>query len=217
MVPASERTCHHFGLRPTYKWDVDASSFRLAESNAPRSNATVGLSSMAPIELPHALQKARLDQSEDRQAVGAPPGPTHATRSLGNSTQATVKAPVWRWHSLQEQVCGVDAGAAATKRMCPHRQPPSYIFFPAMANTQPCLCLCRCGILAASVGWRRRTGVKSEPEAYGSRCHQIATYRPCRRVTADTRLTDVIWVRALVHFERHALIHRDPETSTRSD
>lgn len=84
-------------------------------------------------------------------------------------------------------------------------------------NIQPSLCLCRCGILAASVGWRRRTGMKCEPEAYGSRCHQIAPYRPCRRVTAVTRLTDVIWARALEHVERHALIHRDPETSTRSD
>jgi hypothetical protein len=80
---------------------------------------------MAPMELPQTLQKARLDQSEDRQVVGAPPGPIHSTLALGNSTHATVNAPVWRWHILQEQVCGFDTGAVATKRMLPHRQPPS--------------------------------------------------------------------------------------------
>jgi hypothetical protein len=80
---------------------------------------------MAPIELPQALQKARLDQPEDRQVVGAPLGPFHSTLSFRNSTQATVNAPVWRWHILQEQVCGFDTGAVATKRMFPQRQPPS--------------------------------------------------------------------------------------------
>jgi hypothetical protein len=46
----------------------------------------VGLSSMAPIELPHTGQKARVDQSEERQVLGMPPDPTHWTLDCGNST-----------------------------------------------------------------------------------------------------------------------------------
>ena len=100
------------------------SSLRLGESKLPTRSATVGWSSMAPSVLPQRGQKARLDQSEERQVAGGPPGPVQATASLGNSTQAAVKAPVWRWHMRQEQVCGFRGGPLASKRMAPHRQPP---------------------------------------------------------------------------------------------
>lgn len=106
---------------------MGAKAFAFGESNAPSTNAITGLSSTAPIVLPHCGQKAREDQSEDRHVAGAPPGPVHVTWSAGNSTQATVSAPECRWHILQEQLCGLSAGAMAAKRICPHRQPPSNI------------------------------------------------------------------------------------------
>jgi hypothetical protein len=49
----------------------------LGESNVPKATAKVGLSSTAPIVLPHTEQNARLDQSDDRHLDGAPPGPVH--------------------------------------------------------------------------------------------------------------------------------------------
>jgi hypothetical protein len=74
------------------------------ESNAPSSNATVGWSSIAPMELPHTPQKARLDHAEERHAEGTPPGPVHSTLDAGKSTHAAVRDPVCRWHSLHEQL-----------------------------------------------------------------------------------------------------------------
>jgi hypothetical protein len=80
---------------------------------------------MAPMVLPQSGQKARLDRSDDRQVRGVPPGPVHSTLSRGNSTQATVSAPEWRWHILQEQVWGQLPGPVALNRMLPQRHPPS--------------------------------------------------------------------------------------------
>jgi hypothetical protein len=72
-------------------------------SKLPSNRATVGAPSRAPRELPHTAQNARLDASDDLNVLGAPPGPVQVTRSRGNSTQVAVKAPLWRWHILQEQ------------------------------------------------------------------------------------------------------------------
>lgn len=71
------------------------------------------VSSMAPNVLPQVGQKARLDVAEDRQVSGAPPGPVQSTRSRGNSAQARVGAPEWRWHMRHEQVCGQPTGPVA--------------------------------------------------------------------------------------------------------
>lgn len=79
---------------------------------------------MAPRELPQARQKARLEESEDLKVAGAPAGPVQCTWALGNSTQARVRAPLWRWHNGHEQVWGLLAGPRASKRTWPHRQPP---------------------------------------------------------------------------------------------
>ena len=84
----------------------------------------MGWSSMAPSEEPHVLQKARDEISDERQVEGSPEGPIQRTASRGNSTQLAVRLPVWRWHILQEQVCGLAAGASASKRIAPQRQPP---------------------------------------------------------------------------------------------
>jgi len=51
---------------------------------------------MAPSVLPQLGQKARLENADERQVAGGPPLPTHRTLSLGNSTQAWVRAPEWR-------------------------------------------------------------------------------------------------------------------------
>jgi hypothetical protein len=63
--------------------------------------------------LPQTGQKARLDRAEDRQVAGGPPGPVQSTLSRGNSAQASVSAPEWRWHIRQEQLCGHPAGPVA--------------------------------------------------------------------------------------------------------
>ena len=68
------------------------------------ARAITGWSSIAPIVLPHLLQKARLEKSEERQVAGVPPGPVHCTLSRGNSTHDSVSDPEWRWQSLQEHV-----------------------------------------------------------------------------------------------------------------
>jgi hypothetical protein len=72
---------------------------------------------MAPIVLPHSLQKALLDYSEERQTEGFPPGPVHCTWSLANSTHINVGDPECFWHKVQEQVCGFIAGAFAANRI----------------------------------------------------------------------------------------------------
>ncbi|KFC75598.1 hypothetical protein FG93_00619 [Bosea sp. LC85] len=84
----------------------------------------MGSSSTAPMQLPQAGQKARLEWSDERKSDGAPPGPVQVIAPLGNSTQATVNAPVWRWHMVQEHVCGFSAGPLASKRTEPQRHPP---------------------------------------------------------------------------------------------
>jgi hypothetical protein len=76
---------------------------------------------MAPSVDPHTGRKPRLKIPEERHGAGAPPGPVHATDAFGNSAQAVVSAPQWRWHILHEQVCGFSAGPFARKRMFPHR------------------------------------------------------------------------------------------------
>ena len=90
----------------------------------PKTSAITGASSTAPMVEPQVGQNARLDFSEDRHNAGAPPGPVQRTASLGNSTHATVKAPEWRWHIVQEHVWGNSAGPTASNRMLPHKQPP---------------------------------------------------------------------------------------------
>ncbi len=77
----------------------------------------LGESSMAPTVLPHVGQKARDDQSDERQVAGGPPRPVQFSAERGNSTHATVSAPEWRRHRLHEQVCGFCAGPVAVKRM----------------------------------------------------------------------------------------------------
>ena len=106
-------------------------------SKMPSTSAITGASSTAPMVEPHVGQNARLDVPEDRQRAGAPPGPVQRTASLGNSTHATVNAPEWRWHIVQEQVCGNSAGPTASNRMSPHKQPPVYVFGTALPFT-PC-------------------------------------------------------------------------------
>ena len=86
-------------------------------SKTPVTRPIVSASSTAPSVLPHLEQKARLEKSDDLQVDGAPPGPVHLTFSRGNSTQASVGAPEWRWHMVQEQVCGLQAGPFASKRI----------------------------------------------------------------------------------------------------
>ncbi len=70
---------HHFGRFETLECDFGASSWRLGESNIPKASANVGLSSIAPIVLPHTEQKARLDHSDERHVDGMPPVPIHST------------------------------------------------------------------------------------------------------------------------------------------
>jgi hypothetical protein len=89
---------------------------------------------MAPIDEPQVGQKAREEMSEERHVAGLPPGLIQRTAWLGNSAQTAVRLPVWRWHILQEQVCGLAAGASASKRIAPQRQPPVWSFFFAMIN-----------------------------------------------------------------------------------
>lgn len=79
---------------------------------------------MAPIVLPHFEQKALLEKSEDLYVSGVPPSPIHSTDALGNSTQETVSAPEWRWHILQEQVCGFCGFPVAKNLIFPHKQLP---------------------------------------------------------------------------------------------
>jgi len=57
---------------------------------------------MAPMELPHCGQKARLDAADERWVDGT--GPSQRTAARGNSIQLAVSVPVWRWQNLQEQV-----------------------------------------------------------------------------------------------------------------
>jgi hypothetical protein len=59
-------TDHHFGRFEIKECPVGASSLFRGESKAPRTNATTGASSIAPIVEPQALQKARLEKSEER-------------------------------------------------------------------------------------------------------------------------------------------------------
>jgi hypothetical protein len=76
-------------------------------SKAPVASATVGSSSIAPIVLPQLLQKALLDQEEERQVEGLPPGPTHLTFSARNSTQVRVSEPDCLRQFAQEHVWGL--------------------------------------------------------------------------------------------------------------
>jgi hypothetical protein len=87
--------------------------------------ATVGSSSMAPMVLPHVLQKARLEYEDVRQVEGLPPGPTHSTLCAGNSTQVSVRAPECRRQLSHEHVCGLPGSEVARNRMAPQMQPPS--------------------------------------------------------------------------------------------
>jgi hypothetical protein len=69
---------------------------------------------MAPIELPHFGQNARLVISDERKVDGTPPGPVQDTLSRGNSTQAVVSEPECLWHCRHEHVCGLVAGPIAS-------------------------------------------------------------------------------------------------------
>jgi hypothetical protein len=97
-------------------------------SKLPSTSAITGASSIAPSVLPHAGQKDRLEKSDDRNVDGAPPGPVHETSSRANSTQDVVSAPEWRWHILQEHVCGFVGTPTASNRIRPQRHPPVYVF-----------------------------------------------------------------------------------------
>ena len=59
---------------------------------------------MAPIVLPQALQKARLEPEDERQMDGFPAGPVHSTAALGNSTQVSVSEPECLRQIAQEQL-----------------------------------------------------------------------------------------------------------------
>lgn len=118
-------TCHHLGRPVTWEWPTGARTFLLFASKAPTTRATTGASSIAPTVLPQTGQNARHDFPDDRHVAGAPPAPVHSTAPRGNSTQATVSAPLWRWHILQEQVCGQPGEPVARNRIFPQRQPPS--------------------------------------------------------------------------------------------
>lgn len=100
----------------------------LGRSKVPTRSATTGLSSIAPILLPHIEQKARLEKSDERHVAGVPAGPVQLTASFGNSTQAVVRLPVWCWHIRQEQVCGFSSTPTASNLVAPQRQPPRYLF-----------------------------------------------------------------------------------------
>jgi hypothetical protein len=101
---------------------VGINSERLSLSNTPNTKPIVGASSIAPIVEPQVAQKARLEKSDDRKVAGR--SPVHLTLGAGNSTQTVVKEPEWRWHILHEQVWGLSAGATASNRTAPQRQPP---------------------------------------------------------------------------------------------
>lgn len=68
---------------------------------------------MAPIVVPHVLQKALLEKAEERHVAGLPPGPIHATLAAGNSTQVSVSAPECLRQMAQEQVWGFSGVPAA--------------------------------------------------------------------------------------------------------
>ena len=127
------------------------------------TRATIPLSSRAPSVLPQVGQKARLDPCDDRHVAGGPPGPAQVTRSPGNSAQARVSAPEWRWHIRQEQVCGHPAGPAATNRMFPHRHPPAYVVTaipcPPFARVPPRdVCAERCRSSPLRLRWHLAGG-----------------------------------------------------------
>ncbi|BDF93994.1 hypothetical protein KAN5_08320 [Pseudoalteromonas sp. KAN5] len=60
---------------------------QLGKSNVPSASANVGLSSIAPIVLPHSEQKALLEYSDERHNFDEPPEPVHCICSFDNSTQ----------------------------------------------------------------------------------------------------------------------------------
>lgn len=152
---------------------------RFGVSKLPMTRATIPLSSRAPRVLPQVGQKARLDPCDDRHVAGGPPGPAQVTRSPGNSAQARVSAPEWRWHIRQEQVCGHPAGPAATNRMFPHRHPPAYVVTaipcPLFARVPPCdVCAERCRSSPLRLRWHMagrespcRAGLQNAESAQG--------------------------------------------------
>lgn len=53
-----------------------------------------------------------------------PPGPVRHISPSANLTEAFVRAPEWRWHILQQQVCGEPGRPKASKCICrPGRLP----------------------------------------------------------------------------------------------
>jgi hypothetical protein len=87
--------------------------------------ATVCSSSIAPMVLPQALQNARLEYEEERQAEGLPPGPTHSTLCAGNSTHVSVREPECLRQLSHEHVWGFPGSPVTRNRMWPQMQPPS--------------------------------------------------------------------------------------------
>jgi hypothetical protein len=92
------------------------------------AKAMVGASSIAPMVLPHALQKALLEYEEERQVDGLPAGPIHSTACAATSTQDRVRDPECLRQVAHEHVCGLASLPVTRNRMAPHRQPPSYGF-----------------------------------------------------------------------------------------
>jgi len=107
----------------------------------PVTNATVGSSSIAPMVLPHVLQKARLEYEEDRQIEGLPPGPTHSTFCAGNSTHVRVSEPECLRQLSHEHVCGFPGSPVARNLIEPQMQPPSYclVFISRLRQNEWCL------------------------------------------------------------------------------
>jgi hypothetical protein len=75
--------------------------------------------------LPQALQNARQEYEEERQAEGLPPGPIHSTLCAGNSTHVSVREPECLRQLSHEHVWGLPGSPVTRNRMWPQMQPPS--------------------------------------------------------------------------------------------
>ena len=87
--------------------------------------AMVSSSSIAPMVLAQALQKARLEYGEERHVEGLPPGPTHSRFCAANSTHVSVREPECLRQLAHEQVWGLIGSPLTRNRIEPHMQPPS--------------------------------------------------------------------------------------------